>query len=250
MDASEAHDRQIAGQRVLVTGGSTGIGQAIALALTREGARVLVCGRSREDIDATLDRARGTRGDISGISVDLSNISDVNKLFDEVDGWLGGLDVLINNAAVGSGAVGETSLEDIEYTVRTNLIAPLACTHKAVERMGSDDAGGIIVNIGSMSANVREEGSSVYVATKAAIQAFSEALRKEVNSNGIAVTLIEPGATGTDMQPIERSEQRDLEEKGEMLEDDDVAEAVLFCLTRPRRADIVSLQIRPHLQYI
>ena len=134
-------------------------------------------------------------------------------------------------------------------TVRANLVGYLACAHEAVRRM-RDSGGGAVVNIGSMSADVREEGSSVYVATKAGVQGFSAALRKEVNPHGITVTLIEPGATGTDMQPQSPAEQRELEARGEVLEAEDIAEAVLFCLTRPARADVVEMQVRPRHQPI
>lgn len=107
-----------------------------------------------------------------------------------------------------------------------------------------------IVNIGSMSADVREKNSSVYVATKSGIQGFSEALRKEVNSLGIKVTLIEPGAVGTDMQPQPPEEQRQLEANMEMLKAEDIAACVLYTLTQPKRCDMVNIQIRPHLQII
>ena len=101
-----------------------------------------------------------------------------------------------------------------------------------------------------MSADVREKGSSVYVATKAAIQGFTEALRKEVNGFGIKVSLIEPGAVGTDMQPVSVPDQRKKEASGEMLKAEDIARCIEFCLTQPDRCDIVVVQVRPHGQQI
>jgi NADP-dependent 3-hydroxy acid dehydrogenase YdfG len=101
-----------------------------------------------------------------------------------------------------------------------------------------------------MSADVREQGSSVYVATKSGIQGFSEALRKEVNRDGIKVTLIEPGSVGTDMQQPSPEEQRQKEEKGEMLRAEDIAACVYYCLIQPQRCDVVEVRIRPHLQEI
>jgi NADP-dependent 3-hydroxy acid dehydrogenase YdfG len=98
---------------------------------------------------------------------------------------------------------------------------------------------------------VREKGSSVYVATKAGIEGFSEALRKEVNPLGIKVTLIEPGAVGTDMQSeYSPAEQRKKEEKMEMLKAEDIAACILYTLTQPKRCDVVMMQIRPHMQSI
>jgi NADP-dependent 3-hydroxy acid dehydrogenase YdfG len=123
-------------------------------------------------------------------------------------------------------------------------------THEAVKRMKAN-GWGHIVNIGSMSADVREKDSSVYVATKAGIQGFSEALRKEVNALGIKVTLIEPGAVGTDMQDqYSPEEQRERIEQMKMLRSEDIAACVLYTITQPKRCDVVTLQIRPHLQSI
>jgi short-subunit dehydrogenase len=156
---------------------------------------------------------------------------------------------LINNAALGYGSVTEGSYQDISYIVQTNLIGYLACTQHAVKRM--IEAGkGHILNIGSMSADVREEGSSVYVATKSAIQGFSEALRKELNPKKIKVTLIEPGAVDTDMQPGTEEERKQQLDNLEMMPAEDIAMAVVFCLAQHERCDIVGMQIKPHLQII
>ncbi len=133
--------------------------------------------------------------------------------------------------------------------MKTNVLGYLACAHHAVERMKKRKAGHI-VNIGSMSADVREKDSSVYVATKSAIQGFSESFRKEVNEQGIKVTLIEPGAVGTDMQPVSVPDQQTNIENLEMLRAEDIAGAVLFAVSQPERCDIVELKIRPHLQII
>ena len=102
-----------------------------------------------------------------------------------------------------------------------------------------------------MSSDVREKDSSVYVATKAGIQGFSKALRKEVNRLGIKVTLIEPGAVETDMQSeYSPAEQRKRIEAMKMLRAEDIAACVLYTISQPKRCDVVSLQIRPHLQEI
>jgi NADP-dependent 3-hydroxy acid dehydrogenase YdfG len=135
--------------------------------------------------------------------------------------------------------------------VATNLLGYIGCVQEGVRRMRTR-GGGHIVNIGSMSADVRESGSSVYVATKSGIQGFSEALRKEINKEGIKVTLIEPGLVGTDMTedktPVEEQPQKQREMK--MLKAEDIAACVYYCLTQPKRCDVVSVQIRPHLQEI
>jgi NADP-dependent 3-hydroxy acid dehydrogenase YdfG len=108
---------------------------------------------------------------------------------------------------------------------------------------------GHIVLVGSMSADVREVGSSIYVATKAGIQGFAESLRKEVNEQGIRVSLIEPGATGSDMQPDPQTHDQQARDE-QLLRAEDVAAAVTFCLAQPSRSDVVRLDLRPHLQLI
>jgi NADP-dependent 3-hydroxy acid dehydrogenase YdfG len=100
-----------------------------------------------------------------------------------------------------------------------------------------------------MSADLSEEDSNVYVATKAAVQGFTEALRKAVNKEGIKVTLIEPGKVASDMSGP-KEEQPEKEERLEMLKAEDIAECVYYCLAQPRRCDVVSVQIRPLMQII
>lgn len=235
---------------ILITGGTTGIGRATAILLASQGARVLVFGRHDQELNDALKDIRQAGEAVFGLTADTANPEDIKRVFKEVDQQMGKLDVLINNAALGYNSIMEGSYEDWQYIVDTNLLGYMAMTHEAIERMKSQQEGHII-NIGSMSADVREKDSSVYVATKSGIQGFSEALRKEVNSLGIKVTLIEPGAVGTDMQSqYPPEEQRKREEKMKMLKAEDIAACVLYALTQPKRCDVVSVQIRPHMQSI
>ena len=242
----------VSGKKILVTGGTTGIGREITLLLSSLGASCFICGRDPEPLKETIalvNSATGTTDLCQGQVADLSKSEDIEKLFERIDQKLGGLDVLVNNAALGYGGATEGTLQDISYIVQTNLIGYLCCSAMAVKRMGEKGKGHII-NIGSMSADVREQGSSVYVATKAGIQGFSEALRKELNSKGIKVSLIEPGATDTDMQAQSAQEKRNAIDNLEMLPAEDIAMAVAFTLAQYERCDIVNIQVRPHLQLI
>jgi NADP-dependent 3-hydroxy acid dehydrogenase YdfG len=236
-------------KNILITGGTTGIGRSTAILLAAQGAQVMIFGRHEKELDDAMRDIKDTGGSVSGTVADTSNPKDIKRVFQEVDKQLGNLDVLINNAALGYKSVMEGEYEDWSYIVNTNLLGYMAMAHEAIERMKSKKQGHII-NVGSMSADVREKDSSVYVATKAGIQGFSEALRKEVNPLGIKVSLIEPGAVGTDMQPQSPEEQRKLEEKLEMLKAEDIATCILYTLTQPKRCDVVMVQIRPHLQSI
>lgn len=238
------------GKNVLVTGGTTGIGRATAICLARLGANVLITGLDEGHLNDTMaDIETAGLNNVSGIIADLSTREGIDQIFHSVDDSFGQLDILINNAALAYQGISDGEYEDWERIVKTNVLGYLACTHEAVARM-KKVKNGHIVNIGSMSADVREKDSSVYVATKSAIQGFSESFRKEVNELGIKVTLIEPGAVGTDMQPVSVPDQQKNIENQEMLKAEDIAGAVVFALIQPQRCDIVEMKVRPHLQII
>ena len=251
VDASlfDYQTESVADKSILITGGTTGIGRATAILLAAQGARVMIFGRHEQELKEALRDIQAAGGEVKGLTADAANPEDIQRVFQEFDRQMGSLDILINNAALGYNSIMEGNYQEWQYILQTNLLSYMAMTHEAIERMKAS-GGGHIVNIGSMSADVREKDSSVYVATKAGIQGFSEALRKEVNSLGIKVTLIEPGAVGTDMQPQSPEEQRQLIEKMGMLRAEDIAACVLYTITQPKRCDVVMLQIRPHLQTI
>jgi len=245
----------LAGKAVIISGGTTGIGRATAQLLAAEGARVFVFGRHEQDIHQTV-RGVGdaARGEIHGTVADQSRQEDVERVFAEADERIGGCDILINNAAVAGGSVFEKSIADIRYVLDANLFGYLACTQLALARMKrggrGGGGGGHIVNVGSMSADLREPEGDIYVATKAAIQAFSESLRKTANKHGIRVSLIEPGAIATPIQDKPPDEKQRRLENMEMLPPEDIANCVLYVLKQPPRCDVVSVQIRPLKQLI
>jgi NAD(P)-dependent dehydrogenase (short-subunit alcohol dehydrogenase family) len=246
-------DRSVAERAVVVSGGTTGIGRATARLLALRGARVLIFGRHQQELDEALEEIRGVGGQAFGLTADQARLEDVQRVFQEADRRLGGLDVLVNNAAVSAGDLLGADAAQLQYAVNANLVGYIACAQEAVRRMQARDRGrvrGHIVNIGSMSADLREEENSVYVATKAAIQAFSESLRKTVNPDGIKVTLIEPGRVATEMPDLSEREKLDREKELEILRPEDVAGCVHYCLTQPERCDVVQVQLRPHLQVI
>jgi NAD(P)-dependent dehydrogenase (short-subunit alcohol dehydrogenase family) len=240
---------QIADKRVLITGGTTGIGRATALLLASQGAHVLIFGRHEKELNDAMGDLQAAGRNVHGMTADASRIEDVRRVFKECDAKLGRIDVLINNAALGAEGLASMKYEDWEYVVRSNLIGYMSCAQEAIQRMKPRKSGHII-HVGSMSADVREKDSSVYVATKSAIQGFTEALRKEVNELGIKVSLIEPGSVGTDMQEETPAEQREKQQRGEMLKAEDIGRCIEYCLIQPQRCDVVVVQIRPHRQPI
>ena len=230
------------GKRVLISGGTTGIGRAIAVALVAQRCEVLVFGRHERELeDALRDmRAVGTGGD--GMVADQAELEQVRRVMQRVAEKWGGLDILVNNAAVGGDSLTNDDESTWDYVARANLVGYLTCARHAIERM---PAAGHVINIGSISAEHLNPGGEIYTATKAGVRAFSETLRKGVEQRGIKVSLIEPGRTGSDIheQPVAELEKEQAEEK--MLIAEDVAACVLFCLRQPSRANISFMQVLP-----
>ena len=242
--------QNIDGKRIVITGGTTGIGKATAKLLASLGGIIFIFGRDTDDFNNAINAIKDQeKGEVYGITADVTLKEDIDLIWKKIDQTLGGIDILINNAALPANGIVEEEYENIKYILETNILGYISFTKEAVSRMKSQQEGHI-VNIGSMSAETHEETGTVYVATKSAIRGFTAALRKEVNELGIKVSLIEPGAVTSDMQPAPKEEQREQIEKMEMLEAEDIAMSVLFCLSQPKRSDIVTLQVRPHLQVI
>jgi len=242
--------QSVKGKSILVTGGTTGIGRATVLLLAAQGANVLFFGTDEQHLnDALEDAKKAAAADVHGFIADIGTEEGVKKAFEEVDSRFDRLDVLVNNAALPYGSVIEGEYADWKRIVDVNLLGYMACANEAYTRM-KEKGEGHIVNIGSMSADVREEKSSVYVATKSGIQGFSESLRNQINPDGIKISLIEPGAVDTDMQAESTEKKKENVKNLEMLKADDIAVAVLYCLSQPKRCDVVDIKIRPHLQLI
>lgn len=248
---AEYFGQNIIQKRIVITGGTTGIGKAIADLLVSLGGRVLIFGRDENDFNNAMDdiKEKSKTGEIYGVAADITKKEDIDMIWGKVDSILGGIDILINNAALPASGIIEGEYEEWKYILETNILGYIAFAKEAVNRM-KDQKSGHIINIGSMSAEVKEKTGVIYVATKTAIRGFSTSLRKEINPFGIKVSHIEPGAVTSDMQKDPKEVQEEKIEKMEMLEAEDIAMSVLFCLSQPKRCDIVSMQIRPHLQLI
>lgn len=228
----------LAGKTVLITGATTGIGCATALLLASKGAKLLIFSKSENILHDALQEI-GKIGSVIGLTADTNKTEDIKKIFETVDREFGGLDILIANTSLGAETVAEMSLEDQENILKTNLLGYLGVAQEAVDRMRKQ--GGHIVVVDSMSSVSRGAGSSVYVAAKSGIEGFALALRREVNEAGIKVTLIEPGHVGVIDQVYS-------EKEGKQLKGQDIAQAILFALTRPKRVDIVEMRVLPHHQ--
>lgn len=247
-DATDAHTAvtDLKGKRVIVTGGTTGLGRAIAVLLASEGARVHICGRDPDHLADALERIAEV-GEGLGSAIDLAEEGAVARYFDDATAALGGLDVAVINAAIAAEGLTDVDAGELRYAIATDFTAYLTSAHAAAEKLGGQ---GDIVLIGSMSAHVLGPGSTVYAGIKAGIAGFSEALRRELGPKGIRVALVEPGKTGSDMMypDISAEEQRAMIADETMLRAEDIAVGVHYLLTQPRRTVIQQLTIVPRNQ--
>lgn len=246
-DLSDAHTEQVPlrGRAAIVTGGTTGIGRAIAVLLASEGVRVFICGRKPEHLEDALTRIREA-GEGDGISVDLAEPDGICKFFAAAKTYLGTADIVVVNASVPAQGLSEMDERALRYAIATDFTAYVLSAHAGQDALGDE---GDIILIGSMSAHVLGPGSTVYAGMKAGIAGFSEALRKELGPKGIKVSLVEPGKTGTDFQhpEIPAEKQREMVRMETMLRAEDVAVGVHYLLTQPRRAVVQQLTIAPRM---
>jgi NADP-dependent 3-hydroxy acid dehydrogenase YdfG len=247
-NTADAHTEMpsLVGRRAIISGGTTGIGRAIAVLLASEGADVFICGRTPEHLEDALARIREVgRGD--GIAIDLAEPDNVRRFIDAGTAYLGGLDIAVINAAVAAEGLTDMSEQDLRYAISTDFTAYLLSAHAAADAM--QDSGDIVL-IGSMSAYVLGPGSTVYAGIKYGIQGFSQALRKELAPRNLKVSLVEPGKTGADIQypDVPAEKQREMIDRDEMLRAEDIAVGVHYILTQPRRAVVQQLTIAPRQQ--
>jgi NAD(P)-dependent dehydrogenase (short-subunit alcohol dehydrogenase family) len=234
------------GRRAVISGGSTGIGRAIAVLLASEGARVFIGGHEQEQLDDALTRICAV-GEGDGAVLDLSEPDNVGRFLDAAREAMGGYDIVVANAAVGASGLTEMDEPTLRHAISLNFTHYLLLAQRAAAAMGDE---GDIVLIGSMSAYVLGPHSTVYAGIKAGIQGFSVALRRELGVKGIRVALVEPGMTGSTMQEPDISPEEQREQIGEekMLRAEDIAAGVHYLLTQPRRTVIQRLTISPRAQ--
>jgi NAD(P)-dependent dehydrogenase (short-subunit alcohol dehydrogenase family) len=235
--------------KVLISGGTTGIGRATALLLSGLGAAIYIHGRNQQDLDATVRTIGKAGGTVGGMTADISRPEEIAEVFRAAEEFLGGLDTWIDCAAIGWSDAIDSNAEDWQSALSVNLGGVICGAKEAASRFKRQKRGNIVL-IGSMSAEVRESRSSVYVATKAGIRGFAAALRKELNPDGVGVYLVEPGACDTDLSTCSDEERARLVREQLMLQPEDVASAIEFLLTRRQGCDVITLQIRPRMQLI
>jgi NAD(P)-dependent dehydrogenase (short-subunit alcohol dehydrogenase family) len=229
------------GKIAIVTGGTKGIGRAIADALVREGVGVCISARNQEEISkATRELNNIGSGKAVGFSCDVRDAAQVRSLFRQVVEEFGGVDVLINNAGIGKFASVEAmSSEDFEAVLETNLFGVFYCCHEAIPIM-KQRGGGYIVNLSSLAGANPHPQMSAYNASKFGLNGFSEALMQEVRRDGIKVSYIMPGSVNTEFGGDEPGP-----EKSWQLQPTDIARVVMDLLRHENRSLVSRVEIRP-----
>lgn len=243
------------GTVALVTGASSGIGAAAAVSLASAGAAVAVAARRKDRLEALAADLRAQGGTVLVLECDVTDEAQATAAVEVTVAELGRLDTLINNAGVMLlGPVVGAPLSEWQRMVELNLLGLLYCAHAAVPHLlsAAEDSPRRVadmVNISSVAGRVARTGSGVYNLTKHGVGAFSESLRQEVTRRHVRISLVEPGATATELAGHNRPEV--LANLGaqfagtERMQAEDIADAITFIVTRPRHVAVNEILIRP-----
>ncbi len=239
----------------IVTGASSGIGEATALALAEEGATVAIVARRADRLEALAERISATGPQPLVIASDLTDPAEPPRVVEQVVRDAGRLDILVNNAGVMLlGPIVDAPLEEWQRMLDINVRALLGCAHAALPHLlaaAEQEPRRVadMVNISSVAGRSANAGSGVYNLTKFGVGAFSESLRQEVTHRHVRVGLIEPGAVDTELSGHNRPEIRETIAKrfGDMerLTSEQIADAIRYMVTRPRSVAINEMLIRP-----
>jgi len=243
--------RKLEGKVALVTGASSGIGAATALALVEEGARVAIAARRAERLEALAVCVRASGGAALPIACDVSNEAQADAMVERVQRELGPLDMLLAVAGVGvAGPFRNTTTAEYRQMVDVNILGMLYPIHAALPAMTKRGQGHVVIV--SSGTGRYTHPSVVYSGTKHAASAIAESLRREVGADGIRVTAIEPGAVKTEFTSHMRADVRDAVARRlgdmEQLEAEDIAAAILYAVTQPRRVNVNILTLYPTQQ--
>jgi len=238
------------GPVALVTGASSGIGEATALALAARGIRVVVAARRADRLEALIEHIQQAGGEALAQNVDVTDEPQVQAMVRCAQEQWGRLDILVNSAGLMLlGPIAGAETEDWRRMISTNLLGLLYATHAVLPLMKAQ-GNGHIVNISSVAGRTARAGSGIYNATKWGVGAFSEALRQECFQDHIRVTVIEPGVVATDLAShITQAAAREtaLRRIQEImpLQSEDIANAIVYAVTQPAHVNINEILLRP-----
>lgn len=225
--------QNLRGKVAIVTGGGSGIGRGIALALAREGIRVAICGRRSRPLQEAVRHIQEAGGEALAVSADVSLQEDVDRLVQEVSGAWGPIDILVNNAGIGGGGyVHDHDVAAWDRIMAVNLRGPFLMCRAVLPDMRRRRSGHI-VNISSESGLEYYKGNGAYGVSKHALNAFGELVQRENQELGIRVDTICPGMVVTEM-----SEGNPALDESKCLYPEDIADLVLWLLSRRQNTKI------------
>jgi clavulanate-9-aldehyde reducatase len=236
------------GRVAVVTGASSGIGEATVRALSAAGASVALGARRADRLQAI---AESLEGPSLVREVDVTDEGQARELVQAAHDELGGVHILVNNAGVMLlGPVADADTDEWRRMIAVNLLGLLYCTHAALPLMEAG-GGGDIINVSSVAGRRADAGAAVYNMTKFGVHAFSEALRQEALHAGIRVTTVAPGFVETELQGhttnplVRRATERAREQIGEVLKPEDIADEIVHTVTRPSHVCVNEVVVRP-----
>jgi NADP-dependent 3-hydroxy acid dehydrogenase YdfG len=258
MNSTRAVARRLEGTVALVTGASSGIGEATARRLAAEGASVALVARRRERLEELAASLVSAGGKALAIEADITDRGQARAAVERAVAQLGRLDVLVNNAGLLLiGPVADAPEEEWERMLEINVQAVLTMTRAALPHLvraaeGSGRRVADLVNISSTAGRVARPSTAVYSLTKFAVNAFSESLRQEMQPKRVRVSLVEPGVVETELDTHLRADVREAVAKQtegvERLRPDDVADAVVYIVTRDGRVAVNEILVRAGAQ--
>ena len=238
------------GKVALVTGASSGIGEATALALAREGAKVVIAARRADRLEALAKRITDEGGEARVVVADVAREEEARSMVVSANAAWGRLDILVNNAGVMLlGPILDADTEDWRRMIGTNVLGLMYATHAALPLMKAQGSGHV-VNVSSVAGRTARAGAGVYNASKWGVGAFSEALRQEVYKDKIRVTIIEPGAVATELTDhVTHAETKQqiqaFVQSMTPLESEDIAAAIVYAVSQPDRVNVNEILVRP-----
>ena len=241
------------GTVALVTGASSGIGAATATSLAAQGAAVALAARRADRLAALAADIKGQGGTALVLESDITDQEQATAAVQRTVAELGRLDTLVNNAGVMLlGPIVDAPLSEWQQMVQLNVLGLLYCAHAALPhllRAAQDGPRQVadMVNVSSVAGRAARVGNGVYSLTKFGVGAFSEALRQEVAKRYVRVSLVEPGATATELASHNRPEILDSirNQFGSRMEASDIADAITYIVTRPRHVALNEVLVRP-----
>jgi NADP-dependent 3-hydroxy acid dehydrogenase YdfG len=237
-------------QVAVISGGGTGMGKAIALKLSAQGAKVYILGRNLENLLFVKNNSEAIAGEIIPHQMDITEDAEIEKLKGQIENNWGRVDLLIHSAGIISlGDIKTSPVEDFDKQYRTNVRAPYVLTQALLPMLISSQGQIVVIN-STAGLNAAKAGVSQYAATKHALKAFTDSLRAEVNAEGVRVISVYPGRTASPMQ----AKIYEMEGRGEaynpqrLMQAEDIADVVINALALPKTAEVTDIQVRPMMK--